>query len=76
MEIPPGALVQAGRCLSSSLTGGCKGIKEMLAFAAEHRIEAKVEVVKMSQVNEAMKAMREHKPRFRYVMEADFELYS
>jgi len=76
MDIPPGALVQASRCLSSSLTGGCKGIKEMLAFAAEHRIEAKVEVIKMSQVNTAIQGMKEHKPRFRYVMEADFEMYS
>lgn len=77
LEIPGKALIFGSRSLSGSLTGGAKMIREMLAFAAEHRIEAKVEVRRMRDINKAFEDMAAHKPRFRYVLEADFEtMYS
>ena len=48
-------------------------MREMLAFAGKHKIEAKVEVMPMRDVNKAYEGMRHGQALFRYVLEADFD---
>jgi uncharacterized zinc-type alcohol dehydrogenase-like protein len=69
LVIAPFSLIFASRMLSGSLTGGTALTKEMLEFAAKHKIEAQVQVFPVNQVNDALKGAREGKPRFRYVLE-------
>ncbi len=55
-----------------SITGGSVGnrmtIIEMLNFAAEHNISPKIEVMKMSEINEAIAKVRANKARYRIVL--------
>ena len=44
-----------------------------MMWLLRHRLV--VEVMKMSNVNKAIEGMKAGKPRFRYVLEADFDLY-
>jgi uncharacterized zinc-type alcohol dehydrogenase-like protein len=43
-------------------------MREMLAFAKEHEIVPKIELMPMSQVNEALQKVRENKARYRIVL--------
>jgi uncharacterized zinc-type alcohol dehydrogenase-like protein len=43
-------------------------IQEMLEFAAEHKIVPRIELMKMSEVNEAIEKVRKNKARYRIVL--------
>lgn len=46
-------------------------MREMLAFANEHEIKPRIELMPMVKVNEAIKKVRENKARYRIVLEND-----
>jgi len=54
--------------ISGSFLGSRADMREMLAFAQEHGITPQVELMPMSQVNEAMLRVRENKARYRVVL--------
>lgn len=54
--------------VTGSFLGNCRTMREMLAFAARHNICPAIELMPMSQVNEALQKVRENKPRCRIVL--------
>lgn len=58
--------------ISGSPTGSPSAINTMLDFAARHRIAPLVERFPMSRINEALEHLKNGKPRFRIVLDADF----
>ena len=54
--------------LVGSAIGSPKMIEEMLKLASEKNIVADVQTFPIEQVNEALKGMRDGKPKFRYVL--------
>ena len=47
-------------------------MRTMLDFCARHDIAPKCEVYKMSNLNAAVARLRDEKPRYRVVVDADF----
>jgi len=68
LQIAPSALVMAGRTIMGSLIASPTRIEEMLKLASEKKILAHVQEYDISRVNEAIKGVREGKPRFRHVL--------
>ncbi len=66
-----GNLMGKKRVISASPTGSPSEIRQMLQFAARHKVEPMVEAFRMSEVNEAMEKLRNGKPRYRIVLEVD-----
>jgi len=54
--------------VTGSFLSNRAGFREMLSFAETHPIAAAVEVMPMSQVNEALQRVRENKARYRIVL--------
>ncbi len=54
--------------ISGSFLGNRSLMREMLAFSQEHNITPMVELMPMSQVNEAFQRVRENKARYRIVL--------
>lgn len=54
--------------VTGSFLGNRKSMREMLAFAQEHRIKPLIELMPMSQVNEAIRKLRERRVRYRIVL--------
>jgi len=69
----PYLLASGRRSLASSGAGGTREIHEMLEFCAEHGIVADVEVVGMSQINQALERLRNNDVRFRFVIDMSRE---
>lgn len=65
-------LISFEQSISGSPTGPRHAIDTMLEFAARHDIAPRVEHFPMSQVNEALQRLREGKPHYRIVLDADF----
>jgi uncharacterized zinc-type alcohol dehydrogenase-like protein len=61
-------LVAHALSITGSFLGNRATMREMLSFAQEHDITPKVEVMPMSQVNEAIQKVRENKARYRIVL--------
>ena len=59
------------RSLAGSMIGGIKETQEMLDYCAEHQIVSDVEVIKMSQINEAYERMLKSDVRYRFVIDID-----
>ena len=57
--------------ITGSFLGSCADMREMLAFSQAHGIKPQIELVPMSQVNEAMLRLRENKVRYRVVLVND-----
>jgi alcohol/geraniol dehydrogenase (NADP+) len=68
MQFPASLLLSGQRTICGSDIGSPGDIREMLAFAAEHRIGAQVEVAEMAQVNEALERVRQNQVRYRMVL--------
>jgi len=62
-------LVDARRRLAGSSVGGIREMQEMLDFCAAHRIESDVEVIAMTQVNEAFERTLRSDVRYRFVID-------
>jgi uncharacterized zinc-type alcohol dehydrogenase-like protein len=54
--------------ITGSFLGNRATMREMLAFAQDHGIAPKVELMPMSQVNEAIQRVKENKARYRIVL--------
>ena len=68
LSIPAMSLIGGNRSVCGSNIGNRTMIREMLEFAARHNIRAKVEVVAMSSVNEALERVRTNRARYRMVL--------
>lgn len=64
-----GVLMSKQRSISASPTGSPATIRDMVEFAARHKIAPMVEYFKMDKVNEAIDRLENGKPRFRVVLE-------
>ena len=63
------AIIGKRRSLAGSMIGGIKETQEMLDYCAEHQIVSDVEVIKMSQINDAYERMIKSDVRYRFVIE-------
>ncbi len=54
--------------ITGSFLGNRATMREMLSFALEHSITPKIELMPMSEVNEAIRKVRENKARYRIVL--------
>ncbi len=68
LTIPTGLLLARRRSVSGSPIGGRVAMREMLDFAARHGIGAEVEVLPMSEVNQALDRLRRNDVRYRFVL--------
>lgn len=68
LQIPAAQLLTGQRAICGSDIGSPAAIREMLAFAAEHRIGAEVETAPMADVNAALLRVRENRVRYRMVL--------
>lgn len=69
----PLELVVHQMSITGSLIGNRVTMKEMLSFAQTHGITPKVELMPMSQVNDAIRRIRENQARFRIVLVNDID---
>lgn len=65
----PFSLVMRRRKLGGSLIGGIPETQEMLDFCARHRIGADIELIRMSDVNEAWDRMLRSDVKYRFVID-------
>ena len=62
-------LIGERRTLAGSLIGGIPETQEMLDYCAEHNIVSDVEVIKMSEINEAYERMLKGDVEYRFVID-------
>jgi uncharacterized zinc-type alcohol dehydrogenase-like protein len=73
MEFDPTDLVVHELSITGSFVGNPAMMPEMLSFAQEHRIKPRIELLPMSEVNEAIRRLRENQARYRIVLINDLE---
>jgi len=66
-------LVARQLSITGSFLGNRAGMREMLSFAHVHGITPAVELMPMSQVNEAIQRLKENKARYRIVLLNDMD---
>jgi alcohol dehydrogenase (NADP+) len=69
LTVAPFSLIRERRALTGSLIGGIPETQEMLDFCAEHGIACDVEVIAISQINEAYERMLRSDVKYRFVIE-------
>jgi uncharacterized zinc-type alcohol dehydrogenase-like protein len=57
--------------ITGSLIGNPPVMRDMLVFAEKHQITPLIELIPMSQVNEALQRVKENKARYRIVLVND-----
>ena len=62
-------LIMGRKSLAGSLIGGLPETQEMLDYCAEHNIVSDVEVIKISEINEAYERMLKGDVRYRFVID-------
>lgn len=67
--VQPGGLIFSRRSFAGSMIGGIKETQEMLDFCAKHNVVADVELIKISEINEAFKRMLASDVRYRFVID-------
>ena len=68
LNIAPFSLIVGSKSVSGSMIGDPHRIREMLDFAALHKIAAQAEVLPLSHADEGIQAVRESKARYRIVL--------
>jgi uncharacterized zinc-type alcohol dehydrogenase-like protein len=68
LQIPAAQLLLGQLAICGSDIGSPAAIREMLAFAAEHGIGARVERAPMASVNDALQRVRDNRVRYRMVL--------
>ncbi len=63
------SVISKRRSLSGSGIGGTKETQEMLDFCAEHNIHSDVEIIALSQINEAYERMLTNDVKYRFVID-------
>ena len=69
VSVPIFSLIHGNRSVCGSVIGGPLMLKEMLAFAARHHIQAKTQVMPMQDAAQALDLVRENQARYRIVLE-------
>ncbi|QLH43227.1 MAG: NAD(P)-dependent alcohol dehydrogenase [Coxiellaceae bacterium] len=72
IEIPAMNLIALRKEICGSNIGNIPTIKEMLDFAARHKLGAQIEPFPMSKVNDALDKLRKNDVRYRAVLVNDF----
>lgn len=73
IPVPAFSLISGQKSVAGSPTGSPSGLRYMMRFAAQHQIAPTVQYFPMSQINDALKHVREGKARYRVVLQADFD---
>lgn len=68
-QIPAFNLIFARRSVAGSLIGGLPETQEMLDYCAAHNIVSDVEVIKISEINEAYERMLKGDVKYRFVID-------
>ncbi|HEX4839831.1 MAG TPA: NAD(P)-dependent alcohol dehydrogenase [Rhabdochlamydiaceae bacterium] len=68
VKFPARLLISGNRSICGSGTGSRTNMTEMLQFCARHSIQAQVEVMPMTQLNEALTRLKANKARYRIVL--------
>ncbi len=68
ISIQAPSLIFGQLSVCGSLIGSPPTIREMLEFAARHDIKAKIDVMPMSEVNQAIAKLKDNKARYRIVL--------
>ena len=68
-QIPAFNLIFGRRTFAGSLIGGLPETQEMLDYCAEHNIVSDVEVIRMSEINEAYERMLKGDVKYRFVID-------
>ncbi len=69
IQVPPALLVTGQRSITGSDIGSRRTIREMLRFAARHRITPQIERLPFAEANAALTRLRENQVRYRIVLE-------
>jgi alcohol dehydrogenase (NADP+) len=69
LEVSAFSLIMRRRQLAGSLIGGIRETQEMLDYCAEHNLTADVEVIPVSQVNEAYERAVRGDVKYRFVLD-------
>lgn len=72
LPVPAFTLIGGDRSISGSATGTPYELRKLMKFAGRARVAPITEEFPMSQINEALKHVREGKARYRVVLKADF----
>jgi len=72
MNVSAFSFLMGAKTLSGSLVGSIAEVKETLEFAAKHKVHPWIQKMPMQNVNDAIKMVREGKPRYRIVLEKTF----
>ena len=70
--VPAFTLIGGDRSISGSATGNPSELRKLMKFAGRSKVAPTTELFPMSQINEALKHVREGKARYRVVLKADF----
>jgi uncharacterized zinc-type alcohol dehydrogenase-like protein len=62
-------MILGRRNIAGSLVGGIKETQEMLNFCATHEIVSDIELIPVSQVNEAYTRMQKNDVKYRFVID-------
>lgn len=68
-ELNTEPLVYQRRSIVGSIVGSIKETQEMLYFCAKHHITADIEIIKMSEINEAFERMLKGDVKYRFVID-------
>ena len=69
--IDPSVAFGSERSITGSAVANRLMIQEMLQFCQDHEIKPQIELMKMSQINEAIERVRQNRARYRIVLEQD-----
>ncbi|MCG8433954.1 MAG: NAD(P)-dependent alcohol dehydrogenase [Gammaproteobacteria bacterium] len=69
LVIPAASLIGGQKSIAGSSIGGTEDLKRTLAYADEHDIKPKVDLLPMSQVNAGISKVRNNMARYRVVLE-------
>ncbi len=72
LQVPAFTLIGGDRSISGSATGNPAELRKLMKFAGRTKVAPTTELFPMSQINEALKHVREGKARYRVVLKADF----
>lgn len=69
MQLPLFSMIIGAKTITAVNIGNPENVAKTLTFAARHQIHAEVELWPLKRVNDAIEKLREHKPRYRIVLE-------
>ncbi|MEA1063418.1 NADPH-dependent aldehyde reductase Ahr [Erwinia sp. HR93] len=72
-EVPAITLIGGDRNISGSATGNPSELRTLMRLAARTKVAPQTEEYPMSQINDALRHVREGKARYRVVLKADFQ---